>query len=213
VHFLFSFLQAILEREAPQAAQKNINLGILRNLEVPLPPYLLQKEFDSIVKKAMGVFDGQNRSLQLIQEEFSSLQQRAFRGELDLSRLTLPDQDELQTITPIPDTPKSGGRFKRPGSFTAPPEIEAEMVTLEEKLEYGPGDSIPWSEDFFKYRILSQALTPPFSFSEIWEAVRYDMEDANYEDVKAKVFEYIEIGILEQQFDMNRKEIVFYPRP
>ena len=56
-------------------------------------------------------------------------------------------------------------------------------------------------------------LTAPFSFNEIWEAVRYDMEDASYEDVKAKVFEYIEAGILEQQFDIDRKEIVFYPRP
>jgi type I restriction enzyme S subunit len=55
-------------------------------------------------------------------------------------------------------------------------------------------------------------LDPPFSFIEVWEQVRYDMEDAEYEDVKTKVFEYVEEGILEQQFDQERKEIVFYPR-
>jgi hypothetical protein len=80
------------------------------------------------------------------------------------------------------------------------------------KLDTGPGDSIPWSEDYFKYRTLSQLLRPPFSFREIWDEVYYDIEEASYETVKAKVFEYVEQGILEQKFDETRKEIVFYPR-
>ena len=56
-------------------------------------------------------------------------------------------------------------------------------------------------------------LSPPFSFSEIWDKVYYDMPEASYEAVKNKVFEYVAAGILEQQFDETRKEIVFNPRP
>lgn len=39
------FLQPTLEANAPQAAQKNINLEILRNLLIPLPPLALQETF------------------------------------------------------------------------------------------------------------------------------------------------------------------------
>lgn len=40
------FLRPMLETRAPQAAQKNINLGILRGLPVPIPPLNLQKSFE-----------------------------------------------------------------------------------------------------------------------------------------------------------------------
>ena len=35
---LFAFLQKRLEETAPEIAQKNINLAILRDLDVPVPP-------------------------------------------------------------------------------------------------------------------------------------------------------------------------------
>lgn len=120
---------------------------------------------------------------------------------------------ESPAVTPTPESVTIKGRYKRPGSFIAPPEIEVQMMAMEDKLDTGPGDSISWSEDYFKYRILSQVLQPPFSFADIWEAVEYDMEEARYETVRDKVFEYVEVGILDQQFDEDRKEIVFHPRP
>ncbi|MGH8503682.1 MAG: restriction endonuclease subunit S, partial [Gammaproteobacteria bacterium] len=45
-----SFLQPILEASAPQGAQKNINLKILRALPVPVPPIALQHEFADRVR-------------------------------------------------------------------------------------------------------------------------------------------------------------------
>jgi type I restriction enzyme S subunit len=41
-----AFLQPTLEANAPQAAQKNINLAILRELPVPVPPMPLQESFE-----------------------------------------------------------------------------------------------------------------------------------------------------------------------
>ena len=40
------FLQPTLEKNAPQAAQKNINLEILRGLPIPVPPLDIQKSFE-----------------------------------------------------------------------------------------------------------------------------------------------------------------------
>jgi type I restriction enzyme S subunit len=38
------------------------------------------------------------------------------------------------------------------------------------------------------------------------------MPEATYDNVKNQVFKYVEEGDLEQQFDEQRREIVFVPR-
>jgi len=45
IHFWFSFFQETIEEQAPQSAQKNINLQILRELQVIVPPLTLQTDF------------------------------------------------------------------------------------------------------------------------------------------------------------------------
>jgi type I restriction enzyme, S subunit len=82
VQYWLSFIQEKLEKEAPQSAQKNINLAILSELNIPLPPRDLQKKFSDLVRE----IDAQKRILQqhldLLTVAFSSLQHRAFRGGL-----------------------------------------------------------------------------------------------------------------------------------
>ena len=52
IHYWFSFIQQVLERQAPQTAQKNINLKILSELDVIVPPKELQSKFVNIVLQA-----------------------------------------------------------------------------------------------------------------------------------------------------------------
>lgn len=82
VRVWLGFLQATLERAAPQSAQKNINLEILRNLPVPMPPAESIEQFAWRVERlevakslAMTHADG-------LDGLFVSLQSRAFAGEL-----------------------------------------------------------------------------------------------------------------------------------
>ena len=49
LHYWFSFFQSILEEQAPQAAQKNINLRILSDLGVIAPSIEKQQEFAAFV--------------------------------------------------------------------------------------------------------------------------------------------------------------------
>ena len=51
IHFWFSFFQKILEEQAPQVAQKNINLKILSELMVMVPPIELQNQFADFVQQ------------------------------------------------------------------------------------------------------------------------------------------------------------------
>ena len=49
IHYWFSFFQAILESQAPESAQKNINLKILSELKVIVPEKEKQNEFEAFV--------------------------------------------------------------------------------------------------------------------------------------------------------------------
>jgi len=84
VYFLFGFLQTILEKNAPQSAQKNINLELLRPLPVPKPPLKLQTQFAHIVEKTEALKTHHLASLQELENLYGSLSQKAFKGELNL---------------------------------------------------------------------------------------------------------------------------------
>ncbi|MEK9943292.1 MAG: restriction endonuclease subunit S, partial [Gammaproteobacteria bacterium] len=76
------FLQKIIEDAAPESAQKNINLEILRNLNIPLPNIERQKKFSQIVhniKIAKNKLANCEKEVTILN---NSLSQRAFRGEL-----------------------------------------------------------------------------------------------------------------------------------
>ena len=45
----FGFLQKIIEASAPESAQKNINLKILNDLDIPLPDIDIQKKFCRVI--------------------------------------------------------------------------------------------------------------------------------------------------------------------
>ena len=76
------FLQKIIEEKAPESAQKNINLAILRDLDIPLPDITNQKKFTEIVHQNKKTKLNLNAALDKDSCLFSSLTQRAFRGEL-----------------------------------------------------------------------------------------------------------------------------------
>jgi type I restriction enzyme S subunit len=76
------FLQPVLEDRAPQSAQKNINLEILRKLDLPVPPIELQRKFSALTQKIRDSA-GKNESNEVLLDNlFNSLLQKAFRGEL-----------------------------------------------------------------------------------------------------------------------------------
>ncbi len=82
VRVWLSFLQKALEDSAPESAQKNINLAILRGLSIPLPPLPLQQAFATRIASIEALKATHRRALDALDALFASLQQRAFEGEL-----------------------------------------------------------------------------------------------------------------------------------
>lgn len=78
IHYWFSFFQAILESQAPESAQKNINLKILSELKVINPSKEAQGEFEKFVKQVDKSKAIVQRSLDEVQLLFDSLMQKFF---------------------------------------------------------------------------------------------------------------------------------------
>jgi type I restriction enzyme, S subunit len=190
-----------------------VSMGRLKTLKVPLPPFELQQRFGKVVGQLLLLKEHQSKQQKELEALFSSLQRKAFRGELELGRIELDQAFQTRTNVTRSLPLEVRHRYIRSAAFVAPRDIEARLAALDEKLTAGAvGDSMPWDADYFKYRTLNQVGSAPFSFDDIWEAVQYDMEGTNYEIVKAKVFECVADGTLAQEFDETRKEVVFYPR-
>jgi len=80
VQFWIGFLQKILEDNAPESAQKNINLEILRGLDVICPPVELQNKFEKIIEQLNLVKSSNSKFV--ADNLFQTLIQKAFKGEL-----------------------------------------------------------------------------------------------------------------------------------
>ena len=82
VQFLLFHLREMLERNAPQLAQRNINLQVLRSLAVPAPPTELQRQFSSYVCEYYDSRIGQITARDVLDTLFASTVGRAFSGAL-----------------------------------------------------------------------------------------------------------------------------------
>jgi len=82
IYYWFGFLQKLLEEQAPESAQKNINLKILNDLDVICPPLPIQNEFTAFVERVEVQKALLKRSFEKLELNYQSLIQKCFREEL-----------------------------------------------------------------------------------------------------------------------------------
>ncbi len=78
IHYWFSFFQQILEAQAPESAQKNINLKILSELKVITPPIEFQNQFAEFVEQTEKIKVAINFSFDKLETLKKALMQRFF---------------------------------------------------------------------------------------------------------------------------------------
>lgn len=88
----------------------NISKTNLKQVLLPIPPIEIQNQFAALVEKVQGIKTRYQQSLTELENLYGALSQKAFKGELDLSRVPLSQQtpDEvdkkIKTQEPIDDT-------------------------------------------------------------------------------------------------------------
>ncbi|OYW39509.1 MAG: hypothetical protein B7Z35_03945 [Hydrogenophilales bacterium 12-61-10] len=203
VHGLFWFFQSILEKNAPAAAQKNINLEILRGLVVPKPPLDLQNQFAAIVENIEGIKSRYQQSLTDLETLYGALSQQAFKGELDLSRVPMPgiEPEEEKTVAAEPlDTPTEQGlTVNLPYTDNLLDALESagtREVLISQWLEAYRGQlgCTPFSVQHF----MAAAQT---RLAELHPDNDFELGANDYEHIKAWVFKALAAGALTQTFD------------
>ena len=85
VRYYIDSIKLILEKYAPATAQKNINLGILETLKIPLPPLAEQKEIIARVEKHLQIVSYLENQItereKLTKQLMQSILKDAFEGE------------------------------------------------------------------------------------------------------------------------------------
>jgi type I restriction enzyme S subunit len=209
VHGLFWFFQKILEKNAPAAAQKNINLEILRGLEVPKPPIELQKQFAAIVEKVEAIKSRYQQSLTELEVLYGALSQQAFKGELDLSRVPLqdikPEEEEVVVTEPLQARAEESIAIHLPDTDN--------MLDVLENAEARGILIAQWLE---AYRV--QLGSMPFSVPRFMAAAQtrlaelhpdndFELGANDYEHIKSWVFEALATDTLTQAFDDDGNRI------
>ena len=78
IHYWFSFFQAILEAQAPESAQKNINLKTLSELKIIIPTIDLQNQFAEFVEQTDKLKFEVKEALKKLETLKKSLMQQYF---------------------------------------------------------------------------------------------------------------------------------------
>jgi len=187
----------------------HMNTGVLDKLEFPYPPVDLQDQFAAIVEKVEGLKSRYQQSLAELENLYSALSQKAFKGELDLSRVPLPTEgieiaeeetleaEDKQTVEPLLELPaleelavlqSAEGRKTLVGKW---------LDTWLEQLGDAPFAVQPFMETARQW---------------LWKLAEDDAPDwgvVEYDELKGWVFDALEQGRLTQSYDdaNNRVQI------
>jgi len=81
-----------IKKNMKGAIMGGLNLTIIKNILLPQPPVDLQKQFTNIVTKQRTLKEKFNQSLKELENLYGSLSQKAFKGELELSKISIIDK-------------------------------------------------------------------------------------------------------------------------
>lgn len=197
--FLFHLLKQsykFLRSLARGGNQANLNLSIVGNIKIILPDDNLQNYFAGIVKKIELLKLPYLSSLQELENLFSSLSQKAFKGELDLSNIVLKTNKIVNLKT------EANALFHKTNKSKVVEEIKKEKPLPTQKsiwLTMGKlinPSSIPFNhiEGMAVLEKVFNKQQVGFSFQEYEQFIKKENFKYTYKDVKEFFF-----GLLEEK--------------
>ncbi|MBA3533340.1 MAG: restriction endonuclease subunit S [Ardenticatenales bacterium] len=180
----------------------------MQKLLIPKPPEELQNQFAAIVEKVEGIKNRYQQSLADLETLCSALSHKAFKGELDLSRIPLPT--EHLEITQDDKLEAEDGQSVEPTlTLPAPADLGA-LHSLEGRKTLLNQWLASWLERLGDAPFAAQPFMEAAG-QRFWELEEGDEPMwgvAEYDALKAWVFEALENGRLTQRYDDATNRIV-----
>ncbi len=181
LYWLFRVCKKYIQGHATKGMKKIITKSEFEKIIMIKPDFNLQNKFAQIVEKVESIKSKYETSLTELENLYGSLSQRAFRGELDLSRVPIDTAVKPETVEAKLESHA--------------PEVETTRKFTKKEL----------------IKILKQESGQPCSFNELWNSLeKSSFKDLpEYDEVKKMIFDMLEgeNPLLSQSFDKEKKEI------
>lgn len=169
--------------------QVKLNKENLEKIQVPVPPLELQNQFSKIVQQAEVIKNIFQSSLNFLEGLYNALSYRAFRGELDLSKV------ELDHLVP-----------RSEGSSDADENIDITTKAENRNITRRKGSVL-------KAVVNKHFRTLPFSFEDLAEKIQASLveEEYDYDKIKNEVFDSLNGSseiLLKQIFNEKEKRLL-----
>ena len=209
LYVLFKISKAYIQSHASKGMKKILTKGDFEKITMIKPPVELQNHFAAIVEKVDTLKSRYQQSLTDLESLYGALSQKAFKGELDLSRVPLPTEG-----SDIAEEEKTDVEKKQPMEplFELPAPAELALLHTAEGRKSLLGKWLnAWLEHLGDVPFAAQAFMDA-ARQQLWELAEDDAPDwgaAEYDELKAQVFEALEQGRLIQGYDdaNNRVQI------
>ena len=190
-----------LQARTRGAIMSGLNLTIIKELQIQLPPLDLQNKFAAIVEKVEHIKSLYQNSLTELEDLYGALSQKAFKGELDLSKVPLP-QDEHEPLIyeeqeVEPETPSATqNEYRRIYTVYADDNEDTDAASIKAEIEGALSAFINLQE--------------PFAFDDLIEYLREysGATQAVVHELAKTVQRFLKAGTLTQIFDVDKKTML-----
>jgi len=207
LYVLFKISKAYIQSHASKGMKKILTKGDFEKITMIKPPVELQNQFAAIVEKVDSIKSRYQQSLIDLESLYGALSQKAFKGELDLSRVQLPakspdiaeeektDLEEKQPMEPLFELP-------------APKELAVLQTAEGRKSLLGDWLNV-WLEQLGGAPFFAQDFME-VARQRLWELAEDDAPDwgvAEYDELKSWLFATLEQGRLTQGYDDTKNRV------
>ncbi|WP_082565635.1 restriction endonuclease subunit S [Duganella sp. Root1480D1] len=197
---LFKLSRAYIQSHATKGMKKILTKGDFEKIAMIKPPFVLQNQFAVIAGKIEVIKARYQQSLTVLEALYGALSQRAFKGELDLTRIPLPgiQSEEEKTVAAEPSQAPAEQELTihlpdTDNLLAALESAEARKHLLAQWLEAYRGQL--GSAPFFLQRFMAAAQT---RLAELHPVNDFELGASDYEHIKGWMFEALTAGRLVQ---------------
>lgn len=205
--------QRIIAKKQYGQAKPGLNLKQIREFEILEPKKRLQDIFENIFNKVENIKSQYQQSLGELKSLYGALSQKAFKGELDLSRVPLPSQNLNSTKNFNTDEQVENPVNKPENSILGFSQIDAASLNDSDlrKVQLSKW-FCEWLEQYQKESYLN--------INHFWQSVHFTAQDyldendnpleislSDYDHIKSEVFDAIKSGVIDQTTNMIEVEV------
>jgi type I restriction enzyme, S subunit len=222
LYALFKLSKTYIQSHASKGMKKILSKGDFEKIKMIKPPIELQDEYAAILERIESIRNQYQHNLNNLEALFGSLSQKAFKGELDLSRIKLPELTTTPTTTEE-DNPLDMPAFLRKSNEPATPKQIVSFLAQKKLPDDRRALITQWFEHYLTETAPDSHLGSAQFLESTWQVLqseRFEIDGEtpaitmdDYDMLKELIFGALGSGKLRQHFDEKTNQISLQKPP